>query len=398
MKHLGVVFLINIFYAINTFAATDLVLWHSYRGAEKDALEKNIASFNQSHSNINVQTLQVPHDAYPDKISAAIPRGKGPDIFIFAQDRIGDWAVNDVIQPVGFWITDDIRKRFLPITLKSLEYNGEIYGLPTAFKCTALFYNKKFIKEPPVNTDDFISLAKANTQIENKQFGLVYENGLTYYNALWFYGFGGGFFDEQRNPVIDRPENIEALIFIRDLHRKHHILPEEISNSLVTTLFNDNKAAMVISGPWFRAEIAKDIDYGIATLPVISKNNQPSKPFLTVEAFMMSSKTEHPLESFEVINALTQAPYTTVMAIEGKQPAANADTYNETEVKSDPWLEIFKQQLDNSVPMPNFPEMRMIWTPMDIAISKVLNKNADPSAALKEAQQKIQENIQIFRK
>ena len=389
--------LVYLFSFMGVQAATEITLWHSYRGLEKDALEKVIQKFNASQSDINVRSLQVPHDAYPDKITAAIPRGKGPDIFIFAQDRIGDWAVKDVIQPIGFWVGDEVKSRFLPGTIDALIYDDELYGLPTAFKCTALYYNKKLVQNPPATTEELISIGKANTNLEKKKFGLVYENGLTYYNSLWIYGFDGGFFNADRNPVLNQKPNIDALNFSKSLLKTHHIMPDEISNSLVTSLFNDNKAAMVISGPWFRAEISSSIDYGIAVLPIISGINKPARPFLTVEAFLISSKSQHPLEAFQVINTLTNNEYPLIMASQGKQTVALESAYASAVVTADPLMAVFKKQLPNTVAMPNFPEMRMIWTPMDIAISKILTKDAEPKTALNETQGKVVKDIELFR-
>ena len=58
-------------------ALADIVVWHSYRGAEKAALEQVAENFNaQSEDKVELQA--VPHDAYADKLTAAVPRGQGP--------------------------------------------------------------------------------------------------------------------------------------------------------------------------------------------------------------------------------------------------------------------------------------------------------------------------------
>jgi arabinogalactan oligomer/maltooligosaccharide transport system substrate-binding protein len=55
-----------------------LVVWHSYRGGEKAAFEKVVAAYNaRADAKIKVDALAVPFDAFADKISAAVPRGKG---------------------------------------------------------------------------------------------------------------------------------------------------------------------------------------------------------------------------------------------------------------------------------------------------------------------------------
>ncbi|HXU29224.1 MAG TPA: extracellular solute-binding protein, partial [Thermoanaerobaculia bacterium] len=76
------------------FAQKEIVVWHAYRGDEKAAFEKVVANFNASPAGkgLKVTTLAVPYDAMADKITAAVPRGNGPDVFIFAQDRMGGWV------------------------------------------------------------------------------------------------------------------------------------------------------------------------------------------------------------------------------------------------------------------------------------------------------------------
>src|SRR5687767_12672842 len=75
-------------------AKTTITLWHAYRGKEKQALEQVAATFNKKQGEIEVTLVPIPYDAFPDKVTAAVPRGKGPDLFIFAQDRVGDWAAS----------------------------------------------------------------------------------------------------------------------------------------------------------------------------------------------------------------------------------------------------------------------------------------------------------------
>src|SRR5687768_16653458 len=70
-------------------AADKLVMWHSYRGAERAALEKVVAAWNATKPAAEVELLMIPYQAFADRITAAIPRGKGPDLFVFAHDRLG---------------------------------------------------------------------------------------------------------------------------------------------------------------------------------------------------------------------------------------------------------------------------------------------------------------------
>src|SRR5512132_971955 len=54
---------------LSVCAATDLTVWHAYRGDEKAAFEKVVGQFNAKQKDVAVKTLAVPYDAYADKIT-----------------------------------------------------------------------------------------------------------------------------------------------------------------------------------------------------------------------------------------------------------------------------------------------------------------------------------------
>jgi arabinogalactan oligomer/maltooligosaccharide transport system substrate-binding protein len=171
--------------------------------------------------------------------------------------------------------------------MKAVTYEGSIYALPIAAKSTVLFYNKKLIPAPPKTTDEMIAVGKKLTDKSKGTFGLVYENANFYYHAAWHLGFGGEVFDASGKPKLNTPPAVQALQFASDLDRKEGITPQEITNVLVTALFNQGKAGMVISGPWFRGEIDPSVDYGVALLPEISPVKKAARPFMTSEGIIL---------------------------------------------------------------------------------------------------------------
>src|SRR5512136_636141 len=115
----------------------ELVIWHSYRGGEAAAFEKVVAQYNaaKAAAGVKVTTLPVPYDAFADKITAAVPRGKGPDIFIYAQDRLGGWVeAGKTIEPIDFYVDKATLGRFLPSTVQAMTYHGTLYALPFNYK------------------------------------------------------------------------------------------------------------------------------------------------------------------------------------------------------------------------------------------------------------------------
>lgn len=385
--------------ALPAFAGADTVVdvWHAYRAGEKAALTQVADAFNARSDGVKIKLLQIPYDAFADKITAAVPRGKGPDLFIFAQDRVGDWAASGMLEPVDFWMNDQLEGAFLDPSLEALTYDDSVYGLPMSLKMLALFYNTDLVSSPPKTTDDMIAEAKKHSDPKAEKFGLVYENANFYHHAMWMQGFGGRVFSKKGKPTLDTPEVIKSLEFAQDLAKKQGIMPEEISGTLVTTLFNSGKAAMVINGPWFMGEIDKGVKYKVAPLPVISGVNKQATPFLTAEGVIMSAKAKDKKAAFQVMQFLTSTEAGIIMAKVGRQTPANKAVYDDPAVKGDPKLSAFRKQLKNTRPMPNTPAMLMVWTPATTAMNKIINGDTAPAEAMKKAQSEVTEAVKRAR-
>lgn len=392
MKKEIIIIILFLLAVSSIFAQTEVILWHSYRGGEKAALKKVVSNFNGSQTEIKLKALGVPFDALPDKITAAIPLGKGPDIFIFAHDRIGGWVEADIIEPLDYYLEDDISGNFVDGSYEPMIYDESLFGLPMALKSIILYYNSDLISTPPETTDQMIELAKMNTDAENNEYGLVYENANYYYNACWMQGFGGRVFDDNSNPIVNSPESIRSFQFAQDLYLKEKILPPEVSNVLVTTLFNEQKAAMVISGPWFRGEIAEGIQYEVEILPVISEIGNRAQPFMSSEGVIMSAKSDKKDLAFEAMMYLVSDEAAFIMATEGNQPVANAKVYDRSEIANDKYLPKFKEQIKYAIPMPSIPQMTFVWSPASTAINAAVN-GKDPKQELDKAQKTIIKNL-----
>jgi arabinogalactan oligomer/maltooligosaccharide transport system substrate-binding protein len=379
---------------LSALAQKEVVVWHGYRGGEKAAFEKVVDEFNKANTGkIKVTTLAVPYDAFADKITAAVPRGKGPDVFIFAQDRLGGWvAAGNTVEPLDFFLDPAIKGRYLKATLDAMTYQGTIYGLPLNFKTTTLIYNKKLVPVPPKTTAEMEAMAKRLTNAASGKFGLAYWYSDFYYHSALMNGYGGGVFGG-RKPIMNSAQNVASLnLLLKWIDAG--FMPAEPSTALITTLFNSGKAAMVISGPWFLGEVSKDVDLGLAPLPLISENgNKPMRPWITVEGVYVAAPSKAKDAAFAFAKYLTDVPAGKVMALEGRQTPANKGVYADPQVAADPILKAFRQQVDVAVPMPNLPEMSMAWSPATTAMNTVVKKSATPKAALDVAQKEVVERI-----
>ena len=381
-------------------AAEEVVVWHAYRAEEKAAIEKVATQYNATHPNAKVSTLAVPFDAFADKISAAVPRGKGPDIFIYAQDRLGGWIeAGNTVEPIDFLLDDSTKNRFIPTTMDAVTYRGTAYGLPLNYKVIALLYNKKLVAKPPKTSGELVAVAKKLTDPAAGRFGLAYAYNDFYYHAAVMNGFGGRVFEAGSKPVLNNPQNIQALEEVLKWLRKDKILPAEPSVALITALFNQGKTAMVFTGPWFLGEIAHNVEWGIATLPTLDEaGGKPMRPWMTVEGVFIAAPSKHKEAAYEFVKYLTGAEAGKLLALEGRQSPANKAVYDDPKVAADSVLQVFRKQVEVAVPMPNLPEMTMVWSPATTAMASITKGSVTPQQAMDKAQAQVAADVANLRK
>ncbi len=363
-----------------------VVLWHAYQGSERRALEKVVDELNASRDDLHVKLVSVPYDAFADKITNAIPNGNGPDLFIFAHDRIGDWVATRIIEPIEFYVDESIADRYAYDAIAAMAYRGSLYGLPLAVKSAALFYRTDRIAKPPRTTDELLAWAQRSKK--SGQYALVYDNTSLYGHAPWLHGFGGRVFDDNGKLALASRAATASLEFARSLTRAS-IVPTESKSTLVTSLFNEGKAALAISGPWFISELEKGVPWAVTTLPIVSATGKYAAPFLGAEGVLMSVRARNKQAAFDVMQYLAGDASAIIRARAARQVVPNSAAYEERDIGGDPVLGAFKRQLEHTVPMPASPEMRMVWTPYKIALQKVIAQGSDPSDALLAAQREV---------
>lgn len=366
-------------------AETTLRLWHSYRGAEQQAVDTVVDRWNEDHPDVQVDTLAVPHEAYASKLTSAIPRGQGPDVFIHAHERLGDWADSNLIAPVGETLSDDDIDKFVPVTVDALRYKEQQWGIPLAFKSVALFYNRDVIEQPPETTEQLITLAERVRDPAADTFGLAYRADSFYFHAPWLYGFGGGIFDGDGSVRLNRTANVRSFEFVADLQRRD-LIPEEPTGALIAKLFNEGRAGMVIQGPWFLGSIDDAVDYGVAPLPVVSATGERATPFLTVDAAVVSARTNHPEMARDLARHLAFGQSANTRLRTGRQLVALESVYEDDAVELSDALASFRRQAAHAKPMPNDPAMRSVWEPASRALRTVLRGDGTPEVALEKAQ------------
>ena len=216
-------------------------------------------------------TVEHPEDA-PGKFQQAAAAGKGPDIWIWPHDRIGEWIAGGLLQPVtpSKKVVADID----PLALKAFTVGGKVWGYPMSIEAVALVYNKALVPTPPKTFDEVIALDKKLSAQGKKAILWDYNN--TYFTWPLLAANGGYPFklkaDGNYDPADTGVANAGAVKGAELLDKliKSGVMPKGASYADMEAGMSQGKVAMMINGPWSWDNLKKsNIDFGVARIPSV---------------------------------------------------------------------------------------------------------------------------------
>ena len=353
-------------------------LWHSYRGAEKEVLAALADEFNERDRGFRVEVLPVASKAYKTKLSSAIPRGNGPDLFIEAHELSGEWSDSQLIEPT---LDGTDLSPFTEGSVEALRYRGQVWGVPLALKSLALFRNRALVRDVPETLEEAIAAGRASGARP-----IAWETGEFFYQAPFAHSFGARVVPAGGGVALDSPGLARSMDYVAGLVRDGD-LPPEADGAKVSTLFTEGRVAFVVSGPWFLGDLPGDLDFAVSPLPRLDASGALLQPFLTVESLFVAANADaSPAHMRQVVELLAGLRGSMRRAVEGRQVIPHIEAREAPAIAADPLLAAFLQQADNALPTPNRPEMSVVWEPANRALRAVIAGNMKSGPALTRAQ------------
>ena len=119
----------------------ELLIWVSDNRGHNALVELGEKFEKEIGVSVKVET----QEGITDKFQAAAPSGKGPDIFLWANDRIGEWADAGLLKPLK--ISQDFKAAFLPMAWEAVTHRKRVWGYPLALECVSLTATRNSLQE-----------------------------------------------------------------------------------------------------------------------------------------------------------------------------------------------------------------------------------------------------------
>ncbi|HPE69514.1 MAG TPA: sugar ABC transporter substrate-binding protein [Thermotogota bacterium] len=409
MKKWIVASLVLVFLLTLTFAEpVKLVLTHWGNDLDNKVYNERAKLLHEKYPDITLEIMHIPGD-YSQKVQTMIAGGMAPDILQLAEDMHAYSSkgqllgLNAMVSEHGLDLS-----RFSAGLLGQYSYKGELYGLPDRSGAMIVYYNKDFFDEAGLAYPDkswkWADLLSAAQKLTVREGELVTRYGFAAGDWWpWWMSFmaqnGGKILDENGEPVVNTPENIEAIQFYNDLVYKYGVAPSRVDfanmgNIGPDQLFAQGKTAMEITGMWNIGSLQNvpELNWDIA--PLWGEKVNATVAFGS--GLSISSACKNKEAAFLAIEFLTSFDGQLPIVDNLQDAPANLELLNSPLFLDAPWsanpinMNAFGDSADMIMDIPTVPEWNEILKAFGDYLSEVFMENMSVEEGLENIQEELE--------
>lgn len=268
---------------------TTITYWQYDFAGRVDAMNQLIEQFEAENPDIDVVQETFPYDAYQQRIAASLPAGEGPDVMQLFYGWLPTYVRSGYVEPLPneYFDAETLDSEFVPM-VQAAKVDGTYYGLPTAVRSLALFYNRDKLSEagfenPPATWDEFIEIAQALTVQRGPRFTQigygVAPAGQDHHliREILTRQFGTAPYSADHTEVLyDNEAGLAAFEFYTSWQTEHQIGVTEFipgNNGYREGFRLQENIAMIIDGSFAIGAVRDqaEFDWGVAEIPLLEE-------------------------------------------------------------------------------------------------------------------------------
>lgn len=377
---------------------------------DKKVMEERLALAKKALPDIDVKLQQISED-YDTKLQTMFAGGTAPDVLQVAE-AVNVYSSKGQLSDLTSALADDGVKpvdRFGQGLVDTYSTDGKLWAAPDRSGAAVVYYNKALFDAAgvayPDGTWDWNDMRDASKKLTVEKDGQVVQwaygagDWWPWYMS-WMYQGGGRVLDDAGKPVVNSPENIQALEFYNSLvfDDKSALSPTDYANQGLNNgqpdpLFAQGKLAMNVTGFWNISSLKDSgIDWGIAPL---WHGKDAAVPAFS-SALAVSSKSSHQKSAAALIAFLTSAEGQEPIATAGLDVPANLEAVAAPSFQKPAWntsgvdLSAFTSSAADVFAPPLVPQ----WNQIQKAFSDGLAETWNGNQSVKDGLDKVQATLE----
>ncbi|PWC08341.1 sugar ABC transporter substrate-binding protein [Mycetocola zhujimingii] len=366
-------------------------------GTEGELLPELVQQFEADNPDATVRVTAVPWQDYANKIQTAIASGATPDATMIGASDVASFAATGGLEPVpeGLADTSDV----YPGAVEASMYSDQAYAVPWYVETRSLFYRKDLAQaagvEAPKTWNEFLSFAEAMQTGGGAEWGYSIFTGATgtwNYALPYFWQAGASLLSEDGGSYrFDSPEALEGMEYYASLFESGVADPNgPVTLGEVEPKFVSGEVASFVSGPWEIGLLEDaggseflDESVGIVPLPAGPKSNAGSIGGGSWSVFQDADNRDGAWKFVRWLGE--QSSQESWFDISGDLPARQ-DAWATGALADDPYLAVFREQLESATPAPPTTTWVQVSAVVDKEFEKVAKGQSSPEDALKTIQ------------
>lgn len=392
-----------------TASGTTLKFSGSALGAEGTLVAKQLDQFMKLHPDIHVELQRTPDDAtqrhqlYVQWLNA---RAGNPDILQLDVVWTPEFAAAGWILPLTRFAPP--ASDFFPATVEANSWAGHLYALPWFADVGLLYRRTDLVPTEPQSLDELSTDARnAMAKPGGPRYGIVWQGaryeGLVTSFVEYLGAYGGRILSPDGHVVVNRPEAVRALTFMRAELYDSHIAPLDIltwHEEEARYAFQNGTAVFMRNWPYAYAPMSDKTQsrvagkYAVSPMPGAAGGH--STAALGGAQLAINAYSEAPAAAYQLIAYLT-APEQMLQRAQavGQYPTRRA-VYDDPRLKAALAIppENAKRAIESATPRPVTPIYTELSEILQIELHRALVRQAEPQEALDLAAKRIEALIE----
>ncbi|MBA2942577.1 extracellular solute-binding protein [Paenibacillus sp. CGMCC 1.16610] len=304
----------------------------SWRTEDTEAYAKIIAEFKKKNPNIDIEFKPTKNTEYNTALNTALQSGNGPDI-IHLRPYAAGAALADAgyLEPLTNVKGMDVFSK--DTLLAATGSDGKVYGVPTVFSSTQVFYNKKIFQkynlQEPKTWDELVKTA--DTLKKNKVTPFAFGSKEGWILSLTEGTLGPSVYGTDfMKKILSGAANFKSPEYVASIKMMKDLTPYFPDNYVgigmddMRNMFVTEQAAMMVMGDWEYAVMKKtnpDLQMDVFPVPPVKADGKQTVTTWVDGSFSVNAKSAHKQEALKFMEFLTSKEFGALAVNELQKPS-----------------------------------------------------------------------------
>lgn len=386
---------------------TVLTFSGSALGAEGTLVQKQLKKFMELNPGVRVELQRTPDDAsqrhqlYVQWLNARVGN---PSILQLDVVWTPEFAAAGWVLPLDKY--GPPREEFFPATITANTWAGKLYALPWFADVGLLYRRTDLVPNEPKTLEEVVTQAKAAmARRGGPKYGVVFQGaryeGLITGFVEYLGAFGGRIIDDKGEVVVNRPEAVRAVEFMRDELYATQVAPLDVltwHEEEARFAFQNGNAVFMRNWPYAVAAMSDTAQskvagkFAVSPMPAsATAPNGHSTATLGGAQLAINAYTDHPEAAYKLIAYLTAPEQMLERAQAVGQYPTRPAVYSDARMRGTIGIPLdnARRAIESASPRPVTPIYTELSEILQIELHRALVRQVEPREALNSAAARI---------